>query len=179
MSATPPKATAGGANAARQAASPSGTDMAFVRRRATQVFGDKPVGPNALAANIAFGAAVLGAKHVELTSDGVWQFIASDFDWLRAPDGRDASAARLFERFTPFPQQSPGSHRSEIYVAAFARRAYVAHDGELSWVLGGELEGQGAGNKGVSGHGEQPAGGLPHVGHVPPWCIHVLAFSFA
>ena len=107
----------------------------FVRRRAAQVFLDKPVSADGLAANIAFGAAVLGAKHIELTHDGAWQFVASDFDWLRAPDGEEASVARLFERITPFPQQGPGSHRSEIYVAAFARHAYVARDGEVLWVV--------------------------------------------
>ena len=147
----------------------------FVRRRAAQVFLDKPVSAGGLAANIAFGAAVLGAKHIELTHDGAWQFVASDFDWLRAPDGEEASVARLFERITPFPQQGPGSHRSEIYVAAFARHAYVARDGEVLWVVGGDGVGRVGG--GAVGQGGDK-GALPHTGHVPPWCGHVLAFSF-
>jgi len=148
---------------------------AFVRRRAAQVFLGKPVSASALAANIAFGAAVLGAKHIELTHNGPWQFVASDFDWLRPPDGEQASVARLFERITPFPQQGPGSHRNEIYVAAFARHAYVARGGEVLWVVGGDGIGRVGGDALSDGGGES---GLPHMGHVPPWCGHVLAFSF-
>lgn len=144
-----------------------GAGKAFMRRRATQVFREEPVSAGALAANIAFGAAVLGAQHVELTHRGAWRFVASEFDWLRAPDGEQASLERLFERITPFPQQGPGSHRSEIYVAAFARQAYVAQDDGVLWVVGGN---------GVAHGGSE--GELPHVGHVPPWCDHVLAFSF-
>ena len=143
-----------------------GAGKAFLRRRAAQVL-DEPVSASALAANIAFGAAVLGAQHIELTHHGAWQFVASEFDWLHAPDGEAASLERLFERITPFPQQGPGSHRSEIYVTAFARHAYVARHGEVLWVVGGD---------GLSECGGE--GGLPHLGHVPPWCIHVLAFSF-
>lgn len=135
---------------------------AFVRRRAAQVFGDGPVRPAGLAANIAFGAAVLGATHVELASAGAWQFVASDFDWLGAAAG---GRSRLFERITPFPEQGPGSHRSEIYVSAFARRAYMVREGEVRWLVGGEDAGSG--------------GELPHEDHVPPWCVHVLAFTFA
>ena len=40
-----------------------GAGKAFLRRRAAQVL-DEPVSASALAANIAFGAAVLGAQHI-------------------------------------------------------------------------------------------------------------------
>ena len=139
------------------------TDLDFVRRRAADVFDGGAVTASALASNIAFGAAVLGAGHVELTSDGDWWFVASEFDWLRAPSAHYSDRSELFEQMVPFPEQAPGSHRCEIYVTAFASRAYVVQDGVAWWVLG-----------------EGPASGsdLPHADAVPPWCVNVLAFSF-
>ena len=134
--------------------------MGFVRRRAGTMFADGEITPNALAANIAFGAAVLGAGHVELTNEGDWWFVASEFDWLRAPSSHYADRSELFTRFVAFPEQSPGSHRCEIYVAAFARRAYVVQDGDVWWIKG-----------------PRPPE-LPHEGLVPPWCVNVLAFNF-
>ncbi len=138
-------------------------DLDFVRRRAANVFDGGTVTANALASNIAFGAAVLGAGHVELTHDGDWWFVASEFDWLRAPSAHYSDRTELFDRMVPFPEQGPGSHRSEVYVTAFARRAYVVQDDAVWWVLG-----------------EQPASrsDLPHRDTVPPWCDNVLAFSF-
>ena len=134
--------------------------MEFVRRRASTMFADGEVTPNALAANIAFGAAVLGAGHVELTNEGDWWFVASEFDWLRVPSDHYADRSELFRRLVAFPEQSPGSHRSEIYVGAFARRAYVVQDGEVCWIKG-----------------PRPPE-LPHEGSVPPWCVNLLAFNF-
>ena len=134
--------------------------MEFVRRRATRMFADGEITPNALAANIAFGAAVLGAGHVELTNEGDWWFVASEFDWLRAPSAHYADRSELFVRFVAFPEQSPGSHRSEIYVSAFARRVYVVQDGDVWWVKGPRTS------------------ELPHEGSVPSWCVNVLAFNF-
>ena len=139
------------------------TDLDFVRRRAADVFEGGTVTPSALASNIAFGAAVLGAGHVELTDDGDWWFVASEFDWLRAPSPHYSERSELFEQMVPFPEQGPGSHRSEIYVSAFASRAYVVQDDAVWWILG-----------------ERPAclSDLPHRDAVPPWCVNVLAFSF-
>lgn len=133
----------------------------FMRRRAAELFPGGRVTPNALAANIAFGAAVLGARHVELTNDGDWWFVASDFDWLAQPNG-DSSG--LFERLTPFPEQGPGSHRSEVYVTAFAACAYTMRNDNVRW---------------LAGDGAHHAARLPHEGRLPPWCTHLLAFSFA
>lgn len=131
----------------------------FMRRRAAGLFPGGKVTANALAANIAFGAAVLGATHVELANDGHWWFVASDFDWLARPDG---AAAGLFERMTPFPEQGPTSHRSEVYVPAFAACAYTVRDDDVQWLAGDGRD----------------AARLPHEGRLPPWCINVLAFSF-
>lgn len=132
----------------------------FVRRRAAGVFPDGLVTANALASNIAFGAAVVGAGHVELSHDGDWWFVASDFDWLRAPSEHYSDRSELFGQLVPFPEQGPGSHRSEVYVTAFAKRAYVVQDDEVWWIVG------------------EPSADLPHRDAVPPWCVNVLAFNF-
>ena len=140
---------------------PSAAARDFVRRRAAALFPSGKLTANALAANVAFGAAVLGAQHVELTNHGAWWFVASDFDWLARPHG---NAMAPFERMMPFPEQGPGSHRSEVYVSAFAKRAYFWRNDEARWLVGGDADG---------------SAGLAHEGRLPPWCANVLAFRFS
>ena len=136
------------------------TDLEFMRRRGRSLFPGGEITPNTLASNIAFGTAVLGANHIELTNDGAWWFVASDFDWLSSPDERYADARSLFQTVVPFPEQGPASHRSEIYVTVFAKRAYLVQDGIVSWLFG---------------HWHTP---LPHENIVPHWWTNILAFNF-
>ena len=110
-----------------------------------------------IAENIAFGAAVLGAGHIELVDDDGWWFVASEFNWLGAAS--PASGIRLFEKILPFPEQSPTGHRAEIYVTAFADHAYFRIGERTTWI-----------------RGEPVRGALPHQGVTPPWCMNVLAF---
>ena len=124
------------------------------------MFPDGEITPNALASNIAFGTAILGAHHVEPTNDGDWWFVASDFDWLSSPDEGYPDSRTLFRTIVPFPEQGPASHRSEIYVAAFAKRAYLVQDDTVSWLIGNWQQ------------------ALPHENVVPRWCTYILAFNF-
>lgn len=132
--------------------------LPFLRRRIVDMLPTRRVTAKLIAENIAFGAAVLGAGHIELVDDGPWWFIASEFNWLGASKAT-ASGVEPFERLVPFPEQSPTGHRAEIYVTAFADQAYFRIGDAVTWI-----------------RGEPIAGGLPDAGVTPPWCVNVLAF---
>ena len=111
-----------------------------------------------IAENIAFGAAVLGAGHVELVDRDGWWFVASEYNWLRGSKAHDEEI-ELFEAMLPFPEQSPTGHRAEIYVTAFADAAYFRIGEAVTWL-----------------RGEATGGDLPDRAVVPSWCSNVLAF---
>ncbi len=135
----------------------------FLRRRITATFANSsapaPIGARMIAENIAFGAAVLGASHVELVDRDGWWFVASEFNWLGASRTHHGEL-ELFEKMLAFPEQSPTSHRAEIYVTAFAAQAYFRIGEAVTWI-----------------RGEDRRGALPDAGVTPPWCDTVLAFS--
>ncbi len=125
------------------------------------MFPGKRLDAKLIAENIAFGAAVLGAGHVELVDRDGWWFVASEFNWLDASKAH-AAEIDLFRTILPFPEQSPTGHRAEIYVTAFAVEAYFRLGEDVTWI-----------------RGERPGPALrdlPDAGVVPPWCRHVLAF---
>ena len=123
----------------------------FLRRRLKAMLPDSAFSAKMIAENIAFGAAVLGAGHVELVERDGWWFVASNFNWL-------ADGLAPFEGIQPFPQQSSSSHRAEIYVTAFADHAYLRLGEAVRWLRG------------------KPLRPLPDQGVTPPWCCNVLAF---
>ena len=123
----------------------------FLRRRLRAMLPGAAFNAKMIAENIAFGAAVLGAGHVELVERDGWWFVASNFNWL-------AAGLAPFEGIQPFPEQSSSSHRAEIYVTAFADHAYLRFGEAVCWLRGKPL---------------QP---LPDEGVTPPWCGNVVAF---
>ncbi|MYD99149.1 MAG: hypothetical protein F4X98_17420 [Gammaproteobacteria bacterium] len=133
----------------------------FLRRRLAGMLPDKRIGARQIAENVAFGAAVLGAGHVELVDHDGWWFIASEFNWLRASKVHSREQ-ELFAAILPFPEQSPTGHRAEIYVTAFAAEAYFRIGDAVTWIRGSAVNGP-----------------LPDVGVVPSWCTNVLAFRMA
>ena len=130
----------------------------FLRRRVAGMFPGRSVDGKLIAENIAFGAAVLGAGHVELVDRDGWWFVASEFDWLARSRSHD-SAIELFETMLPFPEQSPTGHRPEIYVTAFAEVAYFRIGDAVTWL-----------------RGEDTSEELPDAGVVPSWCDNVIGF---
>ena len=132
--------------------------LPFLRRRIIDMLPTARVTPKLIAENIAFGAAVLGAGHIELVDQGRWWFVASEFNWLRASKAHHRET-ELFEGLLPFPEQSATGHRAEVYVTAFAEAAYFRIGDQVTWI-----------------RGEPAAGALPDAGVTPPWCDHVLAF---
>ncbi|MCE2460315.1 MAG: hypothetical protein J4F38_05990 [Pseudomonadales bacterium] len=135
--------------------------LEFLRRRVAGLFPGRRIDGKLIAENIAFGAAVLGAGHVELVDRDGWWFVASEFNWLRGSKTHDEEI-ELFEAMLPFPEQSPTGHRAEIYVTAFAERAYFRIGDAVTWL-----------------RGEATDGGLPDRNVVPPWCCNVLAFRLS
>lgn len=130
----------------------------FLRRRVAAMFPGRRIDGKLIAENIAFGAAVLGAGHVELVDRDGWWFVASEFNWL----GRSKShhdTIELFETILPFPEQSPTGHRPEIYITAFAESAYFRIGEAVTWL-----------------RGERVPRELPDSGVVPSWCDNVLGF---
>ena len=111
-----------------------------------------------IAENIAFGAAVLGAGHIELVDRRHWWFVASEFNWLAASKAH-TNEVELFEKLLPFPEQSATGHRAEIYVTAFATQAYFRIGDAVTWIRGAPTP-----------------DGLPDVGVTPPWCANVVGF---
>ena len=137
--------------------------LLFLRRRLQAMLGETRVNAKMIAENIAFGAAVLGAGHVELVDHDGWWFVASEFNWLAPTSKRSAHASELelFERIVRFPEQSATGHRAEIYVAAFARNAYYRIGQTVTWIRG------------------DPRSPLPDAGVTPSWCDTVLGFSLS
>ena len=129
----------------------------FLRRRLQAMLGDARIGAKMIAENVAFGAAVLGAGHVELVDHDGWWFVASERNWLRASSAH-AGELELFERIVRFPEQSASAHRAEIYVTAYACEAYFRIGDAVTWIRG------------------EPRDPLPDLGVTPPWCGNVLAF---
>ena len=80
--------------------------LEFLRRRIAGMFPGRRIDGKLIAENIAFGAAVLGAGHVELVDRGGWWFVASEFNWLVGSKAH-TSEIELFEAMLPFPEQSP------------------------------------------------------------------------
>ena len=132
--------------------------LEFLRRRLRGMFPGRRIDGKLIAENIAFGAAVLGAGHVELVDRDGWWFVASEFNWLRRSRAHDREI-ELFEAMLPFPEQSPTGHRAEIYVVAFAETAYFRIGDAVTWLCG-----------------EATGGELPDRHVVPPWCSNVVAF---
>ena len=132
--------------------------IAFLRRRLRAMLPEARFSAKMIAENIAFGAAVLGSGHIEMVDHDGWWFVASEFNWLAASKA-NASEVELFERIVRFPEQSPASHRAEIYVTAFAAQAYFRVGEAVTWLRGKPI-----------------AGALPDAGVTPSWCETVLAF---
>ena len=78
----------------------------FLRRRVAGMFPGRRIDGKLIAENIAFGAAVLGAGHVELVDRDGWWFVASEFNWLRGSKAHDKEI-ELFEAMLPFPSSRP------------------------------------------------------------------------
>lgn len=131
--------------------------LPFLRRRLRGMLGTERITAKTIAENIAFGAAVLGAGHIELVAHDGWWFVASEFNWLAASSAHDCEP-ELFERIVPFPEQSATGHRAEIYVAAYASDAYYRIGAAVTWIRG------------------EARAAPPDTGVTPPWCDTVLAF---
>ena len=132
--------------------------MLFIRESVKDIFPEGVVSGSVLLSNIAFGAAALGAGHIEICDANGWWFAASETNWLEKHLPKDTQVKDLFLSPVPFPQLSPTSFRPEIYVAAFANRIYLDLNGKTQAIKN-----------------TLPANPLPHLGVVPPWCHYVLA----
>lgn len=131
----------------------------FLRAHNEDLFPEGIVDGSVLVTNIAFGAAALGAGHVEIKDEHDWWYVASELNWLTQGIPENHDATYPFREVVAFPELSPTSYRPEIFVSVFADQAYLDLDGDCKQLLG-----------------ESPPEPLPHVGVVPPWCIYVLAF---
>ena len=147
----------------------------FLRRRLAAMLGTNRVDAKTIAENIAFGAAALGAGHIELVDDDGWWFVASEFNWLAASKAHEREI-ELFEKILPFPEQSPTGHRAEIYVTAFAVSAYFRIGTAVTW-LRGEPPLAPLAHDGPPAHSLRQERSLPDRGVTPPWCDTVLAFT--
>ena len=134
----------------------------FIRRRKKEIFDGGVPNGQVIASNIAFGAAVLGATHIELKNQDNWWFVASQFNWLKSNE-HNSDINSLFSSLIPFPEQSPSSYRSEIYITAFSESAYVVTEHYSLPVFQRNIL-------------DTDLIKLPHIGVVPSWCPTVLAF---
>lgn len=122
------------------------------------MFPDGVVSGSILMSNIAFGAAALGAGHVEICNSGDWWFAASETNWLERDLPPDVKVEDLFNSRVRFPSLGPNSYRPELYVGAFADDVYLDLAGQR-YVIKGNI----------------PAT-RPHIRVVPPWCTNILSF---
>lgn len=126
-----------------------------------------PISGRTIAENIAFGAAVAGAEHIEMVEQAPWWFLASTTNWMAASETH-AEAHELFERIVPFPEQGPTCHHAEVYVTAFATEAYYVINDRITWIRATASE---RARRQASTEAD-----LPHTGITPGWCTTVLAF---
>ncbi len=130
--------------------------LVFIREQSREMFPDGIVSGSVLMSNIAFGAAALGAGHVEICNDGDWWFAASEMNWLLRDLPDETEIVDLFKTRVKFPKLGPNSYRPELYVGAFAEDIYVDLDGQYF---------------AIKGMNPTP---YPHIDVVPPWCTFVL-----
>ena len=130
--------------------------LVFIREQSRSMFPDGIVSGTVLMANIAFGAAALGAGHVEICNSDDWWFAASATNWLERKLPESVQVKDVFRSRVKFPELGPNSYRPELYVGAYADDVYLDLDGR--WI----------GIKGSLSHVR------PHIDVVPPWCVYVL-----
>ena len=135
---------------------PDNDPLIFIREQSRSMFPGGVVSGSVLMSNIAFGAAALGAGHVEICNEGNWWFAASETNWLQRELPDEMSVEALFTSRIKFSKLGPNSYRPELYVGAFAEAIYLDLNGESIGVKGDIPQ-----NK-------------PHIGVVPPWCVFVL-----
>lgn len=130
--------------------------LVFIREQSRSMFPDGVVSGSVLMSNIAFGAAALGAGHIEICNADEWWFAASETNWLERELPPDTHVEDLFKSRLKFPKLGPTSYRPELYVGVFAADIYIDLDGQYSEIKG-----------------DTPST-RPHIGVVPPWCTFVL-----
>ena len=130
--------------------------LLFIREQSKSMFPDGKVSGSVLMSNIAFGAAALGAGHVEICNAENWWFAASETNWLARDLPMDTTVEELFSSRIKFPSLGPNSYRPELYVGAYGRTVYLSLASKTKAVKG-----------------KLPSK-LPHLDVVPPWCIYVL-----
>lgn len=130
--------------------------LLFIREQSKSMFPDGKVSGSVLMSNIAFGAAALGAGHVEICNHENWWFAASETNWLERGLPMDTNVDALFSTRIEFPKLGPNSFRPELYIGAFSQSVYLDLAGQTI-LIKGNLPTQ-----------------LPHDGIVPPWCVFVL-----
>ncbi len=130
--------------------------LVFIREQSRSMFPDGVASGSVLMSNIAFGAAALGAGHVEICDNGDWWFAASETNWLLRDLPDEMEVVDLFKTRVKFPKLGPNSYRPELYVGAFAEDIYLDLDGQYF---------------AIKGMNPTP---YPHIDVVPPWCAFVL-----
>ena len=135
--------------------------LVFIREQSRSIFPDGVVSGSILMSNIAFGAAALGAGHVEICNSGEWWFAASETNWLERELTEKSNVADLFKTRIRFPKLGPSSYRPELYVGVFAEDIYLDLDGRY-------IE--------IKGH---IPSARPHIDVVPPWCVYLLGCRVA
>ena len=130
--------------------------LVFIREQSREMFPDGIASGSVLMSNIAFGAAALGAGHVEICNAGDWWFAASETNWLMRDLPDETEVLDLFKSRVKFPKLGPNSYRPELYVGAFAEDIYLDLNGRYF---------------AIKGNNPTPH---PHIDVVPPWCTYVL-----
>ena len=130
--------------------------LVFIREQSRSMFPDGVVSGSVLMSNIAFGAAALGAGHIEICNAGEWWFTASETNWLKRDLPPDTEVEDLFKSRVKFPKLGPSSYRPELYVGVFAEDIYLHLEGTSIVIKGGIPSPR------------------PHIRVVPPWCTNVL-----
>ncbi|MYD43874.1 MAG: hypothetical protein F4W90_08285 [Gammaproteobacteria bacterium] len=133
--------------------------LLFIREQARAMFPSGKASGSVLMSNIAFGAAALGAGHVEICNKDNWWFAASETNWLTKGLPDDTQPKELFHSPLKFSTLGPNSYRPELYVGLFAEDIYLDLAGQCIKIQGNVPHPQ------------------PHIDTVPPWCVYVLACS--
>lgn len=105
-------------------------------------FGSRGANPEHIAASIAEGALILGARRTLVTErDGFW-YICADLDWLEVPTVDGVNEELIFRTIWAFPEAGVNWHRSEVFARVFADQTFSVAGNNVHRIKGDLLDGE-------------------------------------
>ena len=89
-------------------------------RNEQMYFGTRGANPQFIVTHIAEGAFVLGSGKVTIENVDGWWIVASDRDWLNAPNSINTTEKNVFESLRAFPESGQNNYRGEFMAMIYS-----------------------------------------------------------